>query len=376
MLTKFRDFVVRHDLFDPHDRILLAISGGLDSMVMLQLFREGGFRFSAAHCNFRLRGSASDEDEDFVLQFCRHTGIECFIERFDTKNYAEQSRLSVQMAARELRYAWFTRLMEKEKFHWLATAHHLNDNLETVLLRWSKGSGLDQLTGIPLKTEKIVRPLLFAKREELEAYATEKKLKWKEDASNITDDYQRNFIRHQIVPRLKEINPSLEDTFVHTLEKLEGAREMMRRGLEQLKDNITREEGDRFFIDKSLLLLLKNPAFVCYEWLRGYQFEWDRCQQLVDSLQSQPGKQFFSSTHVAVIDREFIIVSPRDTWSDEILIEEGQDKAQLGPWQLTMRRTGGNEIAAEATSASVDYVTLKFPLRWRRWKQGDVFIPL
>lgn len=376
MLKKFKDYIARHDLFGPHDRILLAVSGGLDSMTMLHLFREAGFAIGVAHCNFQLRGKESDEDEAFVKDHCKQARVKFVSRCFDTKNYAGEKGLSIQMAARDLRYEWFNQVMEAENYHWLATAHHLNDNLETVLLRWTNGAGLDQLVGIPLKKEKVIRPLLFATRIEISDYAKSETISWREDASNATDDYARNFIRHQVIPRLKEINPSLEKTFFNSLEKVRGAYEQMERGLGQLKDSITRTEGRKFLIDKSLLMLLQNPAFVCYECLRPFGFEWDRCLQLVASLQSQSGTQFFSATHYAVIDREFIIVSPKQEELNEILIEEGQDKAVLGPWVLTVKRAKGGGILKESTQASVDYSKIKFPMLWRKWKKGDGFIPL
>ncbi len=376
MLGQFKDFVARHDLFDPEDRILLAVSAGLDSMVMLDLFREAGYSVGVAHCNFQLRGEESDKDESFVEHYCNRSDIKFFIHRFDTKNYAEETGLSIQMAARELRYAWFYQVLEMEKYHWLATAHQLNDNLETILSRWTKGAGLDQLLGIPLKNEKVIRPMLFATREEITKYAVSRKILWREDSSNEKDDYQRNFIRHQIVPRLKEINPSLESTFFNSQEKMNGAYELMQRGLGQLKDSITRIKGNQFLIDKNLLLLLKNPGFVCYEWLRPFGFEWDRCLQLVASLASQPGKLFYSSTHEAVIDREFIIVSPRNELMSEILIEEGQDKAALGPWTLTIKTTSANIISSDEFLGTFDYSRIKFPMLWRKWRNGDAFFPL
>ncbi len=376
MLTAFKNFIFRKDLFDPTDRILLAVSGGLDSMVMLNLFQEAGYRMGVAHCNFQLRGDASNGDEEFVKQYCGRFKIEFFGQRFSTKNYAEEAHLSIQMAAREQRYTWFGEVMEEKKYHWLATAHHLDDNLETVLLRWTKGAGLDQLTGIPLKNGKVIRPLLFATRELILNYANEHKIAWREDVSNATDDYPRNFIRHQLIPRLKEINPSLEVTFGNSLDKMKGAHELMERGLGQLKDTITKTEGQKFMIDKTLLMLLQHPAFVCHEWLRPLGFEWDRCVQLVSALDSSPGKQFLSTTHQAVIDREFIIVTPRQEWSHEILIEEGQGKAVLGPWVLTIQSVTGNKIEGGENLGTVDAALIRFPLLWRKWRNGDAFSPL
>ncbi|MEJ0055778.1 MAG: tRNA lysidine(34) synthetase TilS [Bacteroidota bacterium] len=374
MLQRFRNFIVQNDLVDSKDRLLLAVSGGLDSMVMLALFREAGYTIGVAHCNFRLRGKESDGDEAFVQQYCKNSGIDFYSQGFDTNNYAGEKKLSIQMAARELRYAWFEMLMEREKYHWLATAHHLSDNLETVLLRWTSGASLDQLTGIPLKNDKVVRPLLFAKREELAAYAAARKISWREDSSNATDDYQRNFIRHQVIPKLKEINPSLEDTFGSSLEKIKGAYELMQRGIGQLKDSVTKMEGDRFMIDRNLLMMLQHPAYVCYEWLRPYNFEWERCVQLVQATQS--GKQFLSATHQAVVDREFIIVSSKQVWTSEILLEEGQDKATLGPWVLKLKPASGKKVQANLDRGTFDLAKIKFPILWRRWKSGDSFFPL
>jgi tRNA(Ile)-lysidine synthase len=376
MLASFKDFISDNELFDVDDRIMLAVSGGLDSMVMLDLFRESAYRIAVAHCNFQLRGTESDADEQLVKEFCQHAGIPVFSKRFDTKNYAGELGISVQMAARELRYEWFNELLDQEEYHWLATAHHLNDNIETVLFRWTQGAGLDHLRGIPVKNEKIVRPLLFATRERLEGYAKEKNVRWRDDSSNATEDYHRNFIRHQVVPKLKEINPSLEETFIHSLEKVNGAFELMQRGIGQLKDDLTSTDGARFIIDKNLLMLLKHPEFVCYEWLRRYDFDWDRCRQLVRALPGQSGKIFNSPTHQAVIDREHIIVTAREEWQKEILIEDGQDKAALGPWVLTVGKGDGSKLFDRQDGASIDRERIKFPLIWRKWKSGDVFFPL
>ncbi len=376
MTDRFRNFATRHELWSSDDRILLAVSGGMDSMVMLDLFRNAGIAIGVAHANFKLRGQGADEDEQFVRKYCLQHQIRFYSRAFDTKNYAETSGVSIQMAARELRYAWFDDLLEEGQYHYLATAHHLNDNLETVLLRWAKGANLDQLTGIPPRNNKIIRPLLFATRQEIEAYAHSQKVSWREDPTNAGDDYHRNFIRNRVIPLLKEMNPSLETTFSRSLEKLSGAQELMRRGLEQLKDSITGTEKDVFYIDKNVVLMLKNPAVICYECLKGFGFEWDVCHQLAEALSGQSGKKFLSPTHLAVIDRDRILVSPRNEWHDEILIEEGQDKAALGPWKLSIRRPSEIKLTAGQDTAILDLDKIRFPLRWRKWQQGDVFVPL
>ncbi len=376
MLTRFKNYIEQHNLIGPGDRILLAVSGGLDSMVMFYLFQAAGYSLGVAHGNFGLRGKESDGDESFVRAYCGVHKIPFYSQRFDTKNYAERKKISVQMAARDLRYAWFNELVEEGKYHWLATAHHLNDNVETVLLRLSNGAGLNQLTGIPRKNDRVIRPLLFASREAIGAFAKAEKISWREDSSNLATNYQRNFIRHEVIPKLKEINPSLEETFAGTLEKLEGASELMRRGIEQLRDSMTRTEGRDFLIDKNLLLLLNNPAFVCYEWLRPFGFEFDRCKQLVAAISSQSGTRFFSASHTAIIDRESIIVSPKEEEFQDVLVEEGQDKAALGPWVLRLNTEKGKDISLDPWCATVDCAHVRFPLLWRRWKAGDSFVPL
>ncbi len=377
MLKRFREYLERFDLAGRDDRVLIAVSGGVDSMTLLHLFREAGYVPGVAHANFGLRGKESDGDEAFVKEYCQKHKLSFYSKRFDTKNYAEGHGLSVQMAARELRYTWFDELMVEGGYHWLATAHHLSDNLETVLLRWSSGAGLDQLTGIPRRNDRVIRPLLFATRDEIVDYAKTAKIVWREDSSNLSTEYARNFIRHEVIPKLKEINPSLESTFAQGLEKLEGAAELMRRGLGQLRDAMTRQEGTDLFIDKSLLLLLQHPAVVCYEWLKEFGFDFDRCQQLaVAAASGHPGARFLSASHQAVVDRDYIIVAPlsheefHDVW-----VEDGQDKAALGPWVLHVRKERGKTISSDRSVATVDASTLRFPLLWRKWKPGDRFVP-
>lgn len=378
MLSEFKDYIRRYDLAGPGDRVLLAVSGGVDSMVMLHLFREAGFTVGVAHGNFHLRGKESDGDEVFVSEYCSRHGVPFFSKRFETKNYAERHGISVQMAARELRYRWFDELIEDGHYHWIATAHHLNDNLETVLLRWLHGSGIDQLAGIPRKNDRIIRPLLFATRVAIVQYAQESGIGWREDSSNLATHYQRNFMRHEVIPRLKEINPSLEQTFELSQEKLEGAAALMHRSLEQLRDSMVTQTGKSFHIDKNLLLLLPQAAFVCYEWLKGLGFEFDRCRQMIASAKSgETGARFFSLSHTAVVDREQIIVSPRNMEAyHDVLVEEWQDKAALGPWIMHFRIEPGNQISEAPDRATVDSTKIRFPLVWRRWKAGDRFKPL
>lgn len=376
MKERFLAYGSEQGLWQPGDRVLAAVSGGIDSMVMLDLFLRCGMVVGVAHANFGLRGDESVADEAWLRAFCKESKIPFHSRTFDTKNYAGDTGLSIQMAARKLRYAWFDDLVDAQGYHFVATAHHLNDNLETFLLRVVKGADLPQLAGIPPRQGHVIRPMLFATRKEIEAYAAEKKIRWREDSSNATDDYPRNFIRHKVVPLLRELNPSLEETFARSMAKLAGASELMERGLGQLRDSLVVRDRAGISLDKNLLMLLRNPAVVCHECLREFGFEWDVCFQLVRSLGEQPGKIFQSPTHDAVIDREKIIVRPRISITGEILIEEGQDQAALGPWKLTLQKSSRVKINSRTDSACIDLQKVKFPLHWRKWQSGDVFIPL
>jgi len=378
MRERFEEYIRKHDLISPGDRILLAVSGGVDSMVMLNLFQKSGYTVAVAHANFGLRGKESDGDESFVMEYCKKQAVPFHRKRFETNNYAESHKISVQMAARDLRYAWFNDLLVEEQYHWLATAHNLNDNIETVLLRFLHGAGLDQLTGIPRRNERTLRPLLFASRDEIKAYAEEEAITWREDSSNQSNEYQRNFIRHEVFPKLRELNPSLENTFKQGMEKLEGATELMRRGLEQLRDSMTRQEEQTLVIDRQLLLLLQHPGYVLYEWLRQFGFEFERCRQMAEAAaEAQTGTRFLSLTHMAVIDRDTILISERDREAyHDVLVEEWQDKAALGPWVMHFHAVPGKEVSVDPSLATVDFSAVRFPLLWRKWKAGDSFMPL
>ncbi|MCB0490581.1 MAG: tRNA lysidine(34) synthetase TilS, partial [Cyclobacteriaceae bacterium] len=219
MVTRVVRYIERHQLCNKSQSVLLAVSGGLDSMVMLDLFQSAGFRIGVAHCNFQLRDIDSEQDEKFVEARCKSLNIPFYSKRFDTNNYAAEHKLSTQVAARNLRYAWFNQLCDEEGFECIATAHHANDNLETILLHLTRGTGISGVAGIPLRAGRVIRPLLGFTRDELLAYTVENKIEWREDRSNDTDDYDRNFIRHNILPQLRSLNPSLDESMLQTQER-------------------------------------------------------------------------------------------------------------------------------------------------------------
>ncbi len=375
MLKSFQDHIARHRLCKATDKILLAVSGGLDSMVMLHLFHRAGYSVAVAHCNFQLRGAESDGDEAFVSEQCIRLGIPFYHEQFDTNNYAWEYNLSTQLAARTLRYTWFDEVLMEGKFDKLATAHHLNDSLETVLINLSRGTGIDGLAGIPVENKSIIRPMLFATRLEIEAFAKAEHITWREDSSNLTDDYQRNFIRHHIMPLLKEINPSLEHTFLSTQEKVRGGVELINLAHATLEKEFVQRTDGKILVHKSAFEAFHYPASVLWEMTKRFGFNIEQCEEVIQSLHKQSGKKFLTSTHQLIIDREQIIISEITSSWEEVEIKSGEAKAVLGVWTLKIH-PGKPVVRENPSEAILDADKLHFPLKWRKWKAGDSFNPL
>lgn len=376
MLEQFLNHIEQHELCKPPDRILLAVSGGLDSMVMLNLFKRSHYTIGVAHCNFQLRGSEAEEDERFVADACKAADVPFFVKKFNTRDYATANKLSIQAAARELRYAWFQELMSEERFTFLATAHHVNDSLETVLLKWVHGSSLESFAGIPVRNKKVIRPMLFATRTQLADFASEKGIMWRNDSSNDSDDYQRNFIRHQVVPRLKEINPALESTFLHGLKKITGELEFLRTQLEQWKAEHIHQKVGQVFINKAALLNATFSDSLLWRVVREYGFNIDQCHDMMQAMQSQSGKKFIGTSHLLTLDRDHIIISPYDDAYEAVTIREKNESVVRGVWEISIERTTSKEISTSSIVASLDADKVKFPITWRYWQPGDSFYPL
>lgn len=375
MQKQFQGHIDHHQLCKTTDKILLAVSGGLDSMVMFHLFLAGGYSVAAAHCNFQLRGKESDEDEAFVKRQCEQHNVPFYSTRFSTATYAHEHGISIQMAARTLRYEWFSELLKSEKLDKLATAHHLNDSLETVLLNLTHGTDLHGMTGIPVKHGSIIRPLLFATRHEVETFAASHQIIWREDISNAADHYQRNFMRQHIIPQLKKLNPSLEKTILTTQSKLMGELILMKAGLESFMSKYVVYEDGRVLILKTGLQNHSHPASVLWEMIKWYGFNFDQCNEVIESMSGQSGKKFCSPTHQLIVDREYLmVVVPKDV-NEQVEIKAGQSVVSLGSMKLKIQQA--KPVVSKAPSvASLDAAKVEFPLLWRRWQSGDSFYPL
>ena len=376
MLKPLQDNIARHRLCKATDKILLAVSGGVDSMVMMDLFHKSGYKIGVAHCNFKLRGQESDEDEFLVKQVCNRLSIPFFSTHMDTNNYAAAQGISIQMAARELRYAWFGELLLQHGFDLLATAHHLNDSVETILLNLTNGRGVDGLTGIAAKNKQVIRPLLFALRQDIQEYATNETVVWRNDKSNDKTTYARNRVRHEVIPPLKHINPNLERTVQRAIEKNQGILELMKMGIAVFESKHVARSEERMTIRKEALSGLEYPSAVLYELIKSFQFLPEQCNSIVDSLPGQPGKKFLSPGYVLVIDRIDLIISKNQSPSEEIMITEGKSRAVSGRWQLNLTLLDQVVVFNEPDRIVLDADSVRYPIIWRPWHAGDSFEPL
>ncbi len=379
MIKDFKQHIDTNFSFLHKSKILIAVSGGLDSVVLTHLCKASNLNIALAHCNFKLRGEESDGDEAFVLQLGETLNVEVFIEYFDTEAYAENNKLSIQMAARELRYQWFESLMNHLEFDYMLTAHHADDNLETFLINLSRGSGLRGLTGIPEINGQIVRPLLPFSREQLAQFAENEKISWRDDSSNASDTYLRNKLRHHIIPNLKDIAPELLDNVKTTISNLNDAIDIVDESVNSFESKaITDIDEYKVKYKISKIKKLKNPKAYLFEMFKAYGFsEWNDIEHL---LEAQSGKQVLSKTHRLLKDRKHLILTLRqqESGSDEersfgILENEASVETSMGI--LFFDEADAISKPSE-TTIYVDKDQLKFPLQLRKWKKGDVFYPL
>lgn len=378
MVEQFLNHIHRHHLCKTSDKILLAVSGGVDSIVMLDLFRQAGFSIAVAHCNFQLRGEASFQDEDLVNKICVPAGIPFHLKKFETDVLASRYRKSIQVTARDLRYGFFNELCQEHGYDLVATAHNANDNIETVLINFVRGTGIEGFSGIPVKNERIIRPLLFSSRQMIMDYATSHRLTWREDASNETDDYTRNFIRHHIIPKLKEINPSLEETAVNSIERIAGAQFYFHATLEGISKELIREENARMTIHITDLAAHAYPAVILWEFLKTKGFNFDQCRDILK--EHQPGKRFYSDAFQLTIDRQDLIIEERDRESDlpVVVKDETGDPFYHGSRKMIIDYDLNEmkEIPSDPNLAWLDADKVMFPLIWRNWEPGDFIMPL
>ncbi|OYQ32077.1 tRNA lysidine(34) synthetase TilS [Flavobacterium cyanobacteriorum] len=374
MLSRFEDHLKVNLPFLKDKKLLLACSGGIDSMVLAHLLKQLDYPFSIAHCNFMLRGEESDADEDFVRNYASCNNIPVYITHFDTMLFATDNKLSLQVAARQLRYGWFNELLRENGLDYLLTAHHLDDSAETFLINFTRGTGLEGLTGIPQQNEAIVRPLLPFTREEVEAYARENSIIWREDSSNATDKYLRNRVRHDVVPVLKSLNPLFGQSFQQTLKNLQQAKSLADDAAILVYRQVVTEHKGRKHIDIRELARLTNYRAYLYRWLSPFGFTaWEDIYALADA---QPGKYVLAGPYRLLKDRKILILER--IVEDEVAVHEiyeGMNTISTA-FRLSVSDVTGVSEDSLKNTLYADKEKLKFPLFVRKWQAGDYFYPV
>lgn len=356
-------------------KLLIAISGGLDSVVLAHVFHELQYAIGLAHCNFNLRGAESDGDEEFVKTLAKQLNTQLFTKQFATEVYANESKESIQMAARSLRYTWFKEIASQHEYDYILTAHHADDALETFLINLSRGTGIDGLTGIPEINGNIIRPLLPYTRMNLQEYATSKSIQWREDSSNASTKYIRNKIRHQIVPLLKELHPTFMENFKVTQEHLQGSKQIIEASIQNIQNDILKETEDGGFkINIDALKAIKNYEVYLYELLNKYGF--NATDEILTLIKGQSGKQLFSGKYRLIKNRDFLLLQNLEKTNDacETLIINNTKTELKKPIHLKVEEVSkvtdkGNDVLY------INKEKLKFPLIVRKWKNGDYFYP-
>jgi len=383
MLTKFFDFNKTHDLLNRETKFIVATSGGLDSMALVDLCYKAGFDFALAHCNFKLRGDESDRDADFVKKTAETLNLQHFEKEFDTKYFAEKNKLSIQESARLLRYEWFEQLLISEEFEFYATAHQFDDKIETFMINLFRGTGVSGLRSILPKNGNCIRPLLFAYRSEIHEYAWKNRIQYREDSSNEENHYTRNKIRHFIIPAIEKIYPEFRKGFENTFNALTSTEAFMRDEMSKTAGKLVKIENDKAFININQLKENSHIELYLFEILKNYDFNPSTINEICRSIEGISGKKFYSKTHFLIRERDDLVITNLEKKTgihldDTILIEKFHTHIDE-PVRLTFEIeiiSPDFEIQKDKNVALLEYDKLTYPLILRKPLPGDSFSPL
>ena len=379
MLEQFKAYINSYNLIAEGDKLILALSGGIDSMALADLLLKSKVDFVAAHCNFHLRDEESNGDEESVREFAEKNGIQCFVKHFETEKYADEQGISIEMAARDLRYAWFEQLRQQLGYDKIAVAHHVDDQAETFFINLLRGAGLNGLKGMKPQNGLIIRPLLWASREQIRKYAVENHIVWREDHTNAESVYLRNKIRNRLLPTFDELQPDARQGLYKSLEHLASENELYRELLQEKLNQIIERNGEIQSIPHSAFCIPHSAFQLLFEWLREYGFNTDQCRFIFDAMETGIGNKYFSSTHQLVIGRNDLQLFEIKAVEDkEIQIGIGEEEInslihlRFSKWE----KNADFVIDKSAEVAQLDFDKLKFPLTLRHWQHGDRFHPL
>ena len=376
MLDQFRAYITSNHLINKGDRILVALSGGVDSMVLAELLRREGYDIAFAHCNFHLRGKESDDDEQFVREYAERVGVKLFVKQFDTLDFVENNKVSVEMAARDLRYTWFDELVNSD-FDKLALAHHADDQIETFFINLLRGSGIKGLKAMQPCNGMYIRPLLWASREEIKQFAIENGIQWREDSTNSDTLYLRNKIRHDLMPVFDSIKTESREKILESVNHLASENQLYRELLKEKISQIETVDGVLHSVEKSSLQQVVIPTEgrnllqskqLLFEWIRSFGFSYSQCESIFAALDGEPGKEFYSNDYQLFVEKEKIDIFPKALNAINTL-----NALKVSQFEKTSNfklQTSNSNIA------QLDYDSLKLPLRTRFWQQGDRFHPL
>ncbi|WP_293742549.1 tRNA lysidine(34) synthetase TilS [uncultured Pedobacter sp.] len=376
-LSQFQDFIEKQKLFVQDNRILLAVSGGKDSVLMLHLFKAIGVDVGVAHCNFNLRADEAQRDESFVALLAKNFELPFYVTHFDTKKYAAENKISTQMAARELRYNWFEEIRRTAGYDYIALAQHQNDAVETLLINLTRGTGISGLHGILPKRDLLIRPLLFLNRQQIDEIVRVNNIDFVEDSSNASTKYTRNKIRLEVVPHLQAINPNLEKTFAENIARFAELETLLNIQVQKLAAEILNKRNDGIYISLDEISKLKPQKLLLYELLKPFNFGENVVQEILDSLKAMSGTHFFSTTHQAIINRnDLVIVEKSASVTANQFIHPATTNIVFGNVEISLVFTREVKFEVNLNRAFINADKLIFPLVLRNWQNGDKFIPL